>query len=75
MSPSSDIEPSQPLLRIVRGTPTDAELAVVTALMLSLGGTHVESEPARSRWNAPARSLRQPMMPGPCGWRASAQPR
>ena len=61
-------------LRIVRGDPTAEEVAAVTAVVTAMSST-VDSEPEkpqRGRWNDPARSLRQPWLVGPGGWRAGA---
>ena len=67
----------EPLLRVVRGRPTDEEaaaLAVVLAAKLAAG-----HQPARrgaaGRWADRARSMRAPLTRGPDAWRASSQPR
>jgi hypothetical protein len=68
---------SQPLLRVVRGTPDDAELAalaaVIAAAATAAGGERPD-EARRSRWADPAALLRSPVRPGPSAWRASALP-
>jgi hypothetical protein len=63
------------VLRVVSGSPTAEELAVLAALVAaaSAGGG---DEPAadrgrRGRWNDPAAAHRRPLLPGPNGWRAA----
>ncbi|WP_173127431.1 acyl-CoA carboxylase subunit epsilon [Kibdelosporangium persicum] len=69
-------ESERPLLRIVRGTPDDVELAALTAVVASLPGPTPEPEPEqRSVWNDPATRLRVQLRPGPGAWRASGLPR
>ncbi|HEY2272189.1 MAG TPA: acyl-CoA carboxylase subunit epsilon [Jatrophihabitantaceae bacterium] len=63
-----------PVLRVVRGEPTAEELAVVTAVVSASGGA--ADEPVariRGRWNDPAHMMRQPLHPGPGGWRAAVR--
>jgi acyl-CoA carboxylase epsilon subunit len=63
----------QPLLRVVRGTPDDVELAALTAVVGALAAATPEPDtrPEPSRWGAP--QLRQPLHPGPGAWRFSAR--
>ena len=69
-------EPERPLLRVVRGTPDDVELAALTAVVASLSGAAREQEPSRrSAWADPASRLRSQHRPGPGAWRASGLPR
>ncbi|MFC0109959.1 acyl-CoA carboxylase subunit epsilon [Kibdelosporangium aridum] len=69
----------RPLLRIVRGTPDDIELAALTAVVASLpgraGGSDEKPSEPRSAWSNPAHVLRAPLRPGPGAWRASGFPR
>ncbi len=66
----------QPVLRIVRGDPTDEEVAalvtVVTALAARRGSP---TGPPRSQWRNRARNIRPAIGPGPGAWRASGLPR
>ena len=65
-----------PRLRVVSGSPTPEELAVVTAIVAAAGsgaGGDEAAEPARGRWNDPAWRLRRPLLAGPGGWRAAAR--
>jgi hypothetical protein len=74
-------EPSgeRPLLRIVRGTPDDEELAALTAVVAGIaaaggrGSTPVAEQP-KSRWADRAALVRQPLPSGPGAWRASGFP-
>ena len=69
--------PARPVLRVVRGTPTDAELAAVVAVLAAAGdGGGSAPEPAPpSRWASRAALVRRVPTPGPGAWRASAGPR
>jgi len=66
-----------PVLRIVAGQPTAEETAAVVVVLSALAGQRAPAAaaPARSRWAARSRLLREPVSPGPGGWRASALPR
>jgi hypothetical protein len=62
----------QPLLRVVRGVPDDAELAALTVVVGAIAAAPAaddDDQPAASRWGAP--SLRRPLRPGPDAWRFS----
>ncbi|MGN6606215.1 MAG: acyl-CoA carboxylase subunit epsilon [Jatrophihabitans sp.] len=64
----------RPVLRIVSGSPTPEELAVLTALVTAAGAGGVAAAPEaprRGRWNDPARGTRRPLLPGPGAWRAT----
>lgn len=64
--------PDRPLLRIVRGTPDDVELAALTAVVATLPGPAGQPEPERrSAWSDPANQLRTPVRPGHGAWRTS----
>ncbi len=65
----------QPLLRVITPDATPEQIAALVAVFASLGGGEEAPEPPRSQWSAPARRMRQPLRPGPGGWRASALPR
>jgi hypothetical protein len=70
-------ESTRPVLRVVSGTPTAEELAVLTAVMAA--ATAVGDERAaperdrRGRWADPAAAHRRPLLHGPNGWRAAAR--
>jgi hypothetical protein len=67
----------RPLLRVVRGTPDDAELAALTTVVLGLASAPAPepTPPVRSRWADRAALVRQPLRPGPGAWRAAGLPR
>jgi hypothetical protein len=70
---------SRPLLTVVRGTPTAAELAAVTVVMGTLARRASQrpasGRPRRSLWAAREQMLRPQLRPGAGAWRASALPR
>jgi hypothetical protein len=68
---------SAPALRIVAGQPTAEETAAVVVVLTALASQQPPAPPApaRSQWAARQRLLREPVSPGPGGWRASALPR
>ena len=65
------------MLRIVRGTPLNEELAVLTAVLAAASphGGATEPPPRGSAWAAPAARLRTPLHPGPGAWKAAVLPR
>jgi hypothetical protein len=70
----------RPRLRIVRGDPSEEEVAALTAVLGAVAGAAASSseEPAaapRSAWADPAHRLRAPLHPGPGAWRTSGLPR
>jgi len=74
---SEAAEPSaEPLFRVVRGTPTDVELAALSVVLATR--THPVDEPTPARqgptaWAASARGGRPVGRPGPDAWRMSAR--
>ncbi|MGX6602449.1 acyl-CoA carboxylase epsilon subunit [Micromonosporaceae bacterium Da 78-11] len=63
---------AEPLVSILRGTPTDHELAALVAIVAARS-TSVDPEPPRrapSAWTRAARPSTRP-----AGWRASGLPR
>ncbi|XVU24773.1 acyl-CoA carboxylase epsilon subunit [Actinoplanes sp. CA-054009] len=63
---------TEPLVSVVRGEPTDLELAALVTVLAAASGA-VNGEPPRPTPSAWARSARPSMRPS--SWRASAQPR
>ena len=68
----------RPALRVVSGSPTAEELAVVTALVSAAaaagdGDGRDGETPGRLRgtWSDPAGSARRTLRPGPNAWRSS----
>jgi Acyl-CoA carboxylase epsilon subunit len=68
---------AEPALRVVAGQPTAEETAALVVVFSALASQAPEPSPApvRSQWAARPRLLREPVSPGPGGWRASALPR
>ncbi|HEV2784653.1 MAG TPA: acyl-CoA carboxylase subunit epsilon [Actinophytocola sp.] len=66
----------RPLLRVVRGTPDDYELAALTAVVSAIAAAGGGSAPEqrRSPWSDPRATLRRPISHGPGAWRASGLP-
>ena len=80
MSAAEGSEPQpgpEPQFRVVRGTPTDVELAALS-VVLAARMRPVEEAPAPPRgptaWAAAARAWRTSGHPGPDAWRRSARP-
>lgn len=71
---SPDPQGHEPLLRVVAGSPTADELAVVVAVLSTRRGTPVEV-PKWSLWGRKGRMVRPIQRPGFGAWRASAMPR
>jgi hypothetical protein len=62
--------------RVVRGEPTDEELAALTVVLAAVAAPPANPPPrSRSAWNDPAARLRRPLAVGPGAWRASTWPR
>jgi len=63
--------------RIVRGEPTDEEVAALTVVLAAAAASAVTTAPAavRDRWSDPAARLRMPPRPGPGAWKTSTWPR
>jgi len=71
--------PHSRVIHIVRGDPSDEEIAALTAVVVSLASTRSvrtrSPEPGQhSTWADPVPRLRAPLRPGPGAWRASALP-
>jgi Acyl-CoA carboxylase epsilon subunit len=66
----------RPTLRLVSGSPTAEELAVLTAVVTAVAAgadeTPDEERNRRGRWSDPAAMHRRPLLQGPNGWRAAA---
>jgi hypothetical protein len=65
-----------PLFYIVKGSPTDDELAAVMIVLSAQFGRprQEQTTPARSGWSAYWRSVRSPLQPGPHAWPMSGRP-
>ncbi len=64
------------MLRVVRGAPTDDEVAALVAVLSSLRAEEPPAEePRRSAWSDRRALVRGPLAHGPGAWRASGFPR
>jgi hypothetical protein len=70
----------QPVFSVVKGSPTEEELAAVMTVLTTRFAQRSKKEPshedakARTGWSAYWRSVRSPIQPGPSAWRMSARP-
>ena len=63
-----------PLLTVVRGAPTDEELAALTVVVAALSqGRRRRGVTPVGGWASYADRCRPPVRPGPGGWRASGR--
>jgi len=64
----------QPLLRVVRGEPSAEELAALTVVLAAMSGRRERQKVTPvGAWASYADAHRQPLRPGPGGWRASGR--
>jgi hypothetical protein len=63
-----------PVIRVVRGVPTAAELAALVGVLLTRAPEDGAPAPVRSRWAASGRPA-VPLRPGPGAWVGSGRPR
>jgi hypothetical protein len=69
-------EERRALFRVVRGAPTDEELAALTVVLLAAAAPGAPPpRPPRSAWDDPVARLRRPLAVGPGAWRTSTWPR
>ena len=67
-------EPTEPVLRVIKGDPTPEELAAVLAVLSAAASSPPAPERAApSGWSAYWRSVRAPLVPGPGAWRSSGR--
>ena len=67
----------RPLLSVVRGEPTPAELAAVLVVIAGRtrqSGDAADAGQSRSQWSAAIRMMRPQLRHGPGAWRASGLP-
>ncbi len=74
---TSTPEERRATFRVLRGEPSDAELAALTVVLAAVATPPpVPAAPAvRDRWSDPATRFRTPLHPGPGAWRTSTWPR
>ncbi len=66
----------QPVFSVVKGQPTDEELAALIVVFSSTRTTSGSAGAARSSgWSSYWRSVRRPFQPGPDAWRLSSRQR
>ena len=66
---------SEPRFRVVKGTPTDEELAALVVVLAARSSTSAEPAAVKpSGWSAYARTVRRLPLPGPGAWQRSARP-
>ncbi|HVK20434.1 MAG TPA: acyl-CoA carboxylase subunit epsilon [Actinokineospora sp.] len=64
-----------PMLRVVRGTPDDVELAALTAVVAAAANATTDETAAdNSAWSSRTSAVRRQLDHGPGAWRASALP-
>jgi hypothetical protein len=69
-------EERRALFRVVRGTPSDEELAALTVVLAAAASADEPARPApRSLWADPAARLRAPLQVGEGAWRTTYWPR
>jgi hypothetical protein len=65
----------EPLFEVVKGSPSDEELAALVAVLtMRFGGDAAAPDRPESGWSAYWRSVRAPVQPGPEAWRMSGRP-
>jgi hypothetical protein len=70
----SEPESPRPLLRVVRGEPTPAELAALTVVVAALSQRRPRRRPTPvGAWASRADAVRPALQPGPGGWRAAGR--
>jgi acyl-CoA carboxylase epsilon subunit len=68
-------EERRALFRVVRGTPSDAELAALTVVLAASARRRAPGPRACSAWSDPAARMRRALHAGPGAWHTSAWPR
>jgi hypothetical protein len=70
-------EERRALFRVVRGGPSDAELAALAVVLATAASASGEERApaAPDRWSAPGARHRVPLPPGPGAWQATYLPR
>ncbi|BBX74607.1 hypothetical protein MSHI_25130 [Mycobacterium shinjukuense] len=53
--------PHEPHIEVLKGQPTDQELAALVAVLGSIGGSAPSAAPEPSRWGLPVDKLRYPV--------------
>jgi hypothetical protein len=64
--------------RVIKGEPTDEELAALTVVLAAASARAAAAPaapPVRDRWSDPSTRFRTPLHPGPGAWRTYFWPR
>ena len=84
LTPGCQPDPPAVILSVVRGNPTDTELAALVTVLATCAGAAAATSSAdqptparapRSRWSDKSRLMRATLSPGPDAWRRSGLPR
>ena len=75
MTTPDDETARRPFLRIVRGDPTEEELAALVTVLASVGSAPEPDRTPPPDWAAHHRKVRVTLPHGPGGWRSSSLPR
>jgi len=68
-------EERRALFRVVRGIPSDAELAALTVVLAAAARRPAPAPRTCSVWTDPMARMRRPLQAGPGAWHTSAWPR
>ena len=62
---------TKPLFRVVKGNPTDTEIAALTAVLTGLASRHASQSPTAERnlWGRPEQRLQRPTLYNPSAFR------
>ncbi len=74
MAEGNEVE-GRPVLRIVRGGPTDDDIAALVVALSTRAAADPPPAPPRSLWRNRSRNIRPAVSPSPGAWRASGLPR
>jgi len=70
---SEQPETAPPFLTVLRGSPSDAEIAALVAVLASAGGPPSTPSGPRSLWGDPAFALRGAAMPSSGAWTSAVR--
>ena len=73
--PEREPELPRPVLRLIKGNPTDEELAALITVVAAMGdAAEQKSKPPKHEWSAHHRKVRVTLPHGRGGWRSSGLP-
>ncbi len=70
----STVPENPPIFSVIRGHPTEEELAALVAVLALRSAADQERPATQTGWSAYWRSVRAPVQPGPEAWRMSGRP-